>query len=240
MPPRFLGSFSEADVRSAVGRPASKALSFRIAEWPGHPDQLFALSFQTVAVGASNKSLDPRVTLLERRSGALVRVAEASIVRQKARCPNEPDSPDFPPDEDRVPDFKLDLGPYQIARESRAIGVRYSCSETWPAADADDEFLYLLEPLGKQLRQVLEAQVGFRRYDRPAFTDTSGIGTLSTVPERAKGGYFDLLLRMNTTVEKTNPTAPPDARDTTQKSSHETLRRFTWDGTRYRELAVAH
>ena len=239
----FLGSFSEAEVRSAVGRPAAATFSFRIAEWPGHPDQLLALSFRPAAPGANSKSLEPRVTLLERRSGALVRVTEATIVRQKARCPH-PDSPDFPPDDEgRAPDFKFDLGPYQIARESRAIGVRYSCSETWPAADADDEFLYLLEPIGKQLRQVLEVQIGFRHYDRPAFTDTSGIGTLSVLPEQAKAGYFDLLVRMSTTVENMSPEQPPGTHDpsgTTRKSSRETTQHFSWDGTRYRELAGAH
>jgi hypothetical protein len=249
---------SEADVRSALGRRVSPGLRFRFAVWPGQPEQWVVLSFQAVPFGANNQSLDPRVTLLERRGGALVSVAEARIERQKAKCSNHFDGPEADADDDRAPNFELEPSPYEIAREGRAIGVRYSCSENWPAADTDEEFLYLLESTGKRLRQVLEAQIGFRHYDRPMFTDTSGIGTLSALPEAGKAGYFDLVLRMSTTIENQNPErrsetpaapAAPAARaatdattdetEATEKSVHEATQRFTWDGARYRALAAA-
>jgi len=107
--PSFLGSFTEADVRAAVGRGASPTLSFRIAEWPAHPNQLLALSFQSVAFGAANKSLEPRVTLLERRDGVLTRLAEVRIERKKARCSNHFDPPDTLPGDGRAPNFKWEV-----------------------------------------------------------------------------------------------------------------------------------
>ena len=211
VPLRFFGSFSEADVRTAVGRPASPTLRFRIAEWPPQPNQLVALSFQSVAFGAGDKSLEPRVTLLERQNGVLIRLAEVRIDRKKARCSNHFDPPHAPADDERAPSFKLDLGAYALSQNSHAIGVRYSCSASWPAEDDDDEFLYLFEPVGKQLRQVLEARIGFSSYERPKFIATSGVGTVTAPPAQAKTGYFDLLLRMKITVENSDPRLYPDA-----------------------------
>jgi hypothetical protein len=236
VPPSFFGSFSEADVRAAVGRRASPTLRFRIAEWPAHPNQLVALSFQSVPFGAPNKSLEPRVSLLEQQNGVLTRLAEVRIERKKARCSNHFDPPDGLPDDERAPNFKLDLGAYELSRDSSAIGVRYSCSGSWPAADDDEEFLYLLEPVGNLLRQVLEARIGFRNYDRPQFTDTSGVGTVTASPVPGKSGYFDLLLRMKITVENSAPQAHPEPPVIT---SREETQRFAWDGTRYRELSAS-
>jgi len=71
----------------------------------------------------------------------------------------------------------------------------------------------LLEPVGKILRQGLAAPIGFRHYDRPKLTDTSGIGILSALPEQGKAGYFDLILRTKTSVENSSPERPADAPD---------------------------
>lgn len=233
---RFFGSFSEADVRTAVGRRASPTLRFRISEWPAHPNQLVALSFQSVAFGAGDQSLEPRVTLLEQQNGVLTRLAEVHIDRKKARCSNHFDPSDAPADDGRAPNFKLDLGAYELAQNRSAIGVRYSCSASWPAEDDDDEFLYLLEPVGKQLRQVLEAHIGFRRYERPKFIATSGVGTITATPAHGKRDYFDLILHTKITVENSDPRLYPDTPGTTTR---EEVQRFTWDGTRYRELPAS-
>src|SRR6187431_2398785 len=201
------------------------------------PNQLLALSFQSVAFGAGDKSLEPRVTLLERQNGGLTRLAEVRIDRKKARCSNHFDPPHAPADDERAPSFKLDLGAYALSQNSHAIGVRYSCSASWPAEDDDDEFLYLFEPVGKQLRQVLEARIGFSSYERPKFIATSGVGTVTAPPAQGKPGYLDLLLRMKITVENSDPRLYPD---TPRTSTSEKTQRFTWDGTRYRELAPSH
>jgi len=237
VPSSVFGSVSETDVRTAVGRRSSPTLRFRIAEWPAHPNQLVAVSFQSVVFGAGVKSLEPRVTLLERQNGALKRLAEVGIEQKKARCSNHFDPPDAPADDGRAPDFKLDSGSYELSQDSRAIAVRYFCSASWPAEDDDEEFLYLLEPIGKQLRQVLEARIGFRRYERPKFISTSGVGAVTPLPAQGKSGYFDLILRMKITVENSDPRLYPDAPGTT---SREESQRFTWDGTHYRALVASH
>jgi len=127
------------------------------------------------------------------------------------------------------------LGAYELSKNNTAIGVRYYCAESWPAEDDDEEFLYLIEPVGTQLRQVLEARIGFRRYDRPKFVDTSGMATVTAALGQGKLGHFDLVLRMKITVQNSDPRLYPDTPGTT---SREEIQRFTWDGTRYRASMI--
>ena len=230
---RFLGAFSEADVRAAVGRSGSPKLRFRIAEWSTYPQRLVALSFEPIPFGGDDQLLKPRVTLLEQRNGALAPVAEGRIERQKIHCADR-DEP--PGGDDRAPDFKLDLGEYAVSPKSVSIGVRCTCFHTSTTEDGSEEFLYLLELTGKRLRQVFEAQIGYTRYTRPTFTDTAGVGVLSIAPGPTKGGYFDLVVRMRVTVDTADPPLHPAA---PPSGTHEESQRFSWDGARYRPRGAA-
>ncbi|HEY3254686.1 MAG TPA: hypothetical protein VGJ91_12085 [Polyangiaceae bacterium] len=220
-------------MRTAVGRRASPKLRWRIAEWPAHPNQLLALSFESAGFGADNRSLEPRLALLERRSGALARVAEGRIDLREPRCANDSGGPD----DERAPDFRLDLGLYGISKSSAALGVRFSCFHSATTEDGSAEFLYLLEPVDTQLRQVLEARLAFTHYVRPTFTETTGVGTLSIVQEQSKNGYFDLVLRMAVTVQTSDPQLHPDA---PASGKHEETQRFSWNGSLYRPQTSSH
>ena len=215
-------------MRSAVGRRASPKLRFRIAEWPAHPNQLLALSFEAAEVHDNNQALEPRVALLEARNGALARVAEGRIDLHEPRCADDAQGPD----PERAPEFKLDLAAYGISKSSAALGVRFSCFNNSTTEEGRTEFLYLLEPVHAELRQVLEAKLDYTHYARLTFTETVASSTLSIAPEPAKNGYFDLAVRTTVTVHTSDPELHPGA---PKSGKREESHRFSWSGSRYRE-----
>src|SRR5260370_10110169 len=89
-PRRYLGSFSEADVRAAVGEGATaRETRWRIAEWRARPNTLVALSFRAIKGGGDLARLGAHAAVLEARDGKLAAVAETALPFPDADCAND-------------------------------------------------------------------------------------------------------------------------------------------------------
>jgi hypothetical protein len=219
-PAKYLGHFTEAEVRAAAGESGADKREWRIAEWRRRPGSIVALSFRAKGGGAAGKDGDPQVAILHPEGGRLVRSATGSIVVGDNGCPH---GGELDRGADRGPEADLDLGGYRLSGQDFAVGVRLTCHTTFPAGELTEARLYLLEQQGSTMRQIFEAPIAWTNHDRVAGQDSIAHGTVEIQPP-SHGGHPDLLLRTNIRTE------PFDGGSAKKRVE---LKRFLWDGTRY-------
>jgi hypothetical protein len=228
VPARLLGSFSQEDVARAAGAGLDPALHWRAADWHGRKDTIVALAFRPVEFGARAEALEPRLVVLQGHAGKLRLVAEKKVELSHVECPNESGEPSG--GDDRAPEISLDLGAYTITPGQTAIGVRFTCAKTFPAAEGIETRLLLLELHGGALRQVFDEKISSINHDRPT-GDTTTITGLLSVQGQQHAGYFDLALRLKTKTEGSDPETLP--KTTRQPTASTEMTRFVWTGERY-------
>jgi hypothetical protein len=229
---RFWGSFTRADVIRATGADLDPSLSWRIAEWRVRKGAIVALTFRRAEFGGQPDALEPRLFLLQNRGGRLAVAVAQKLDLSQAECRNESGEPAA--GDDRAPEFALDLGPYTLAPDSPAIGVRFTCFNAFPAGDGSETRLLLLELRDGALHQVFDEAVAQTNFDRPTGNQTSSDGVVSVRREK-QDGHFDLSVRTTTKTVGSDPESyPKTLRHPIDRT--ETVR-FVWNGTRYVTLA---
>jgi hypothetical protein len=225
---RLLGGFTEADVIRAAGGAADPRLRWRIAEWTARKNTLVALSFVPAHFGDPPEVLRPQLFVLERRAEELGLLAKAKLDLGKVACRNDSGEPAG--GEDRAPELQLDLAPYGITADRTAIGVRFTCFNTFPAGEGSETRLLLIDVRPPALRQIFDAQVAHTNFDRPTGNETTSAAVLSVQREQHEG-YFDLSVRTTTETVGSDPESFPN---TAQRAMQRTeLVRFVWRGDRY-------
>jgi len=232
-PTRLLGAFTEEDVARAAAGGADPSLRWRAAEWHVQKDSIVALAFRPAELGARPESLEPRLVVLRGRASKLELVAEQKLDLSHAECPNE--SGEAPGGEDRAPQLALDLPAYTTAPGQTAIGVRFTCARTYPAAEGVETRLLLLELEDGKLRQVFDEKIASMDFDRVRGDTTTTSGVVS-VQRQQHAGHFDLQLRLKTTTEGSDAETFPNT--TRQPLERTQIRHFVWNGEHY-QLARA-
>jgi hypothetical protein len=227
-PTRLLGTFTQEDVVRAAGTGLDPSSIWRSAEWHAQKDTIVALSFRPAEFGARTQALEPRVAVLQNRMGKLVLVAQKPLDLTRAECRNDSGEPAG--GEDRAPELTLDLAAYRIAPAQTAIGVRFSCANTFPAGEGTETRLLLLELHDGALRQVFDEAIANTNFDRPTGNESTTAGVLSVQREQ-HAGYFDLQLRTKTKVKGSDPVAFPNT--VRQASERTETTRFVWQDDRY-------
>lgn len=227
----FLGSFTGANIAAVAAQGAEPGLSWRIAEWKARPSSVVALSYRAVPFGSDGAALRPRVAVVESQQGKLARVAGGTFATPRANCANTGGGPDGEP-----PSFELDLAPYVVAQGNTAIGVRFTCHNSFPAGEGSDTHLVLLEVRGADLRAILDERVASSNHDRVGAVDTTRKGVVS-MQSTAHGGYFDLLIRTTTTPTKFSDEDDGTTPATSKEKPRLESKRFVWSGEGYKGAA---
>jgi hypothetical protein len=229
---RFWGNFTRADVIRAAGSDLDQPLTWRIAEWRPRKGAVVALSFHAAEFGGEPDALEPRLYMLQNRAGKLALVVSQKLDLSQAECRNESGEPAT--GGERAPEFAFDLGPYTIAPDSLAVGVRFTCFNSFPAGDGSETRLLLLELRDGALHQVFDETIAQTSFDRPTGNQTNSDGVMSVRREK-QDGHFDLSVRTTTKTVGSDPESfPKTLRHPIDRT--ETVR-FQWNGTRYVTLA---
>jgi hypothetical protein len=133
----------------------------------------------------------------------------------------------------------LCLAPYVVAQGNTAIGVRFSCLNSFPAGDGSDTHLVLLEVRGPNLRTILDERIASSNHDRVDALDTTDKGVVLMQPT-LHGGYFDLSIRTTTTSTKFSDDDDDGTTPVTSKSKEKPrleTKRFVWSGEGYQGAA---
>lgn len=114
---------------------------------------------------------------------------------------------------------ELDLAPYRLARDKLALGVRTRLSIPYAGGGADNEYLSLLLPDGKQLQEVWSTLMSSSMMSNAGWNDDGSREKISRgIPGEA-----------TITVLKTQTRGLRDLRKTLV--GHSAI--YRWDGTRY-------
>ncbi|MEO7114215.1 MAG: hypothetical protein ABI183_27485 [Polyangiaceae bacterium] len=207
-----------------VARPGGAAsLRWQTLPLPDASLQVAAISYDRAARTVAE--LNAELALVD------VANAQAPTLLGTAKIAVDPDACDAPTgNDDDAPELALDLAPYRITDQERAIGVRVTCHQTFPAGEASRSELVLFARSAASakasLEDVFRISVADHEEQRGPGDAIDELATVSVLP-RKTAGHFDLSVRRTTTIASLDATAGRPA-----KTRVATMR-FVWNGSRY-------
>ena len=166
--------------------------------------------------------LNLRVFVLRERAGAFVRESSGRPRFASSMCPHDAGAP---AGERSV---ELRPHPFALAPGRAAFALQLRCEISWPSGSGLETHLFLFEPRGAALAQMLTVLIDKRLHDRAGDIETVQRGELSPASTQ-HAGYLDLALRSTRERTKLSHDQTRAKRlDTTTSSAA-----YIWTGSQY-------